>query len=202
LYAAGEVACVSVHGANRLGTNSLVDLVVFGRRSGQHMAAYCQEAELLPLPEDPAGAVMAEFEQIRSSNGGVKPFDLRQRMQATMTANAGVFRTEETLTSALEELHELLAQFANVEIDDKGQKFNTDILETWELACLLELAEVTTESALARTESRGGHARDDYTDRDDQEWLKHTLCFKEDGGYHLDYKPVTLGRYEPKARVY
>jgi succinate dehydrogenase / fumarate reductase flavoprotein subunit len=202
LYAAGEAACVSVHGANRLGTNSLVDLVVFGRRSGQHMAAYCQDAELLPLPEDPTGVIMAEFEKIRNSNGGVKSYDLRQRMQVTMTANAGVFRTEETLTTALEELRELRAQYTNIEIDDKGQKFNTDILETWELACLLELAEVTTASALARTESRGGHARDDFTDRDDQEWLKHTLCFEEDGAYRLEYKPVTLGRYEPKARVY
>ncbi|MDX1613940.1 MAG: succinate dehydrogenase flavoprotein subunit [Candidatus Promineifilaceae bacterium] len=202
LYAAGEVACVSVHGANRLGTNSLVDLVVFGRRSGVHMASFCQEAELLPLPEDPAAQVRAEFERLRQNNGGVKAHEVRDEMQKVMTANVGVFRTEDTLSSASTELIDLAQRYAEVEIDDKGAQFNTDLLEAWELGCLLDLAQITTESALARKESRGAHARDDFSERDDENWLKHTFCYLEDGQFRLEYKPVTLGRYEPKKRVY
>jgi len=202
LYAAGECACVSVHGANRLGTNSLVDLVVFGRRAGRHMAEFCQNQELLPLPENPAEDVIREFERLRHGAGSVKPYQLRDAMQKTMTANVGVFRTEETLTKGRNDLHELRRQYQDIEIDDKGQRFNTDLLEAWELGCLLELAEVTAISGLARKESRGAHARDDYVDRDDDNWLKHTLCYRQDGTYRLDYKDVTLGRYEPKPRVY
>ncbi|KPK04209.1 MAG: fumarate reductase [Anaerolineae bacterium SG8_19] len=179
LYAAGEVACVSVHGANRLGTNSLVDLVVFGRRAGNHMANFCQTSELLPLPKNPAEKVIAGFEAIRTGTGGIKAFNLRQEMQQSMTKNVGVFRTEETLTKGLEDLQNIRARFADIEIDDKGMLFNTDLLEAWELGCLLDLAEITTVSALARTESRGAHARDDYKDRNDENWLKHTLCFKD-----------------------
>ncbi len=147
---------------------------------------------------------MAEFERIRNGSGGVKPAELRTRMQKTMTANVGVFRTDETMSTAVEEIAELREAFdRNIQIDDKGQQFNTDLLEAWELGCLLELAEVTAVSALARTESRGGHARDDYQERNDEAWLKHTFYFRTaDGGYRLDYKPVTLGRYQPKERVY
>ncbi len=204
LYAAGEAACVSVHGANRLGTNSLLDLVVFGKRSGVQMAEYCQSAELLPLPDDPAAEVIAEFERLRTNKGSKKPVDMRKAMQTTMTKNVGVFRTDEMMSEAVGDLKVLREQFANdVTVDDKGQLYNTDILEAWELGCLLELAEVTAVSALARTESRGGHARDDYPKRNDEEWLKHTICHKvSEGEYKLDYKPVTLGRYEPKERVY
>jgi succinate dehydrogenase / fumarate reductase flavoprotein subunit len=202
LYAAGEVACVSVHGANRLGTNSLVDLVVFGRRAGRHMAEYCQAQELLPLPDNPAEEVVAEFEHIRTSDGGVKSHELRTAMQKTMTANVGVFRTEDTLSKGKQDLSELRTQYKSVEIDDSGQRFNTDLLEAWELGCLLELAEVTAISGLARRESRGAHARDDYQERDDDQWLKHTLCYRDGDGYRLEYKDVTLGRYEPKPRVY
>ncbi|MBX3057839.1 MAG: succinate dehydrogenase flavoprotein subunit [Anaerolineae bacterium] len=203
LYAAGECACVSVHGANRLGTNSLVDLVVFGRRSGVHMGQYCQETELLPLPENAADEVMAEFERIRNGSGGVKSHDLRRRMQVAMMANVGVFRTEELMKNALEELRQLRLDYGrNLQIDDKGKQFNSDLLEAWEVGCLLELSEVTAVAALARTESRGGHARDDFPKRDDENWLKHSLCFAEDESYRLDYKPVVLGRYQPKERVY
>jgi succinate dehydrogenase / fumarate reductase flavoprotein subunit len=203
LYAAGEVACVSVHGANRLGTNSLVDLVVFGRRSGVHMAQYCQEAELLPLPEDAADRAHEEIERILTNEGSASPYELRERMQSLMTAKVGVFRVEEGMEKALNELRELRDAYRNdIHIDDTGRRFNSDLLEAWELGCLLELAEVTTYSALMRTESRGGHARDDYPDRNDDEWLKHTLCYKEGDDYRLDYKPVVLGRYEPKERVY
>jgi succinate dehydrogenase / fumarate reductase flavoprotein subunit len=145
---------------------------------------------------------MAEFNRIRSNTGGIKAYNLRNDMQKTMTANVGVFRTDETLTLGLDEIQELRAKFTEIEIDDKGDQFNTDLLEAWELGCLLELAEVTTLSALARTESRGAHARDDFTERDDEKWLKHTLCSMDDDGYRLEYKPVTMGRYKPKPRVY
>jgi succinate dehydrogenase / fumarate reductase flavoprotein subunit len=202
LYAAGETACVSVHGANRLGTNSLVDLVVFGRRAGVHMAQFCQEADLPPLPADPAGAIIAEFERIRNNKGGVKAADLRRRMQKTMTDNVGVFRTSELLDKALSDLRDLREGYTDVEIDDNGRQFNTDLLEAWELGCLLELAEVTTVSAAAREESRGGHARDDFPQRNDERWLKHTLCYQDGEGYRLDYKPVVIGRYQPQERVY
>ena len=203
LYAAGETACVSVHGANRLGTNSLVDLVVFGRRAGRHMADYCQEAELLPLPDDAAGEVIAEFERIRTNEGETTPYELRERMQKLMTAKVGVFRLEEPMREAVDELSELYAAFKrDITIDDQGKQFNTDLLEAWELGCLLQLAEVTSVSALARKESRGAQARDDYPDRNDDEWLKHTLCYLDGDEYRLDYKPVVIGRYEPKERVY
>ncbi len=204
LYAAGECACVSVHGANRLGTNSLVDLVVFGRRSGRHIAEYCQQADMTPLPTGTGQRVQAELDRIRNGTGGVKPYELRQKMQKTMTDNVGVFRTEETIAKSIDDLWQIRHEYdTKLQIDDKGERFNTDLLEAWELGCLLELAEVTAISALARKESRGGHARDDYPERNDEEWLKHTLCTRaEDGTYSLDYKPVVLGRYEPKKRVY
>ncbi len=204
LYAAGECACVSVHGANRLGTNSLVDLIVFGRRSGRHIAEYCQQADLLPLPTGTGQKVLAEFDRLRNGTGEFKIYQLRQKMQKSMTDNVGVFRTEETISKAIEDLREIRHEYnTKIQIDDKGHSFNTDLLEAWELGCLLELAEVTAISALARTESRGGHARDDYPERNDEEWLKHTLCTRAaDGTYSLEYKPVVLGRYEPKKRVY
>ena len=203
LYAAGETACVSVHGANRLGTNSLTDLVVYGRIAGADMADYCDATELQPLPENPAAEVMAEFERIRTSSGSVKAHELRTQMQSTMTKNVSVFRTDQTMRQAIEDLEGLRAAYLNVGVEDKGMRFNTDILEAWELGCLLELAEVTAVSAIARTESRGAHARDDFPERDDENWLAHTLCARvAEGKYELDYKPVTILRYTPKPRVY
>lgn len=202
-YAAGEVACVSVHGANRLGTNSLVDLVVFGRRAGKQMVEYCRTVDFKPLPPNPAADVITEFERLRQNKGTLKPHTIRQKMQKTMTANVGVFRTDATLRQALSDLRQLHQEYRLIQIDDKGKKFNTDLLEAWELGCLLELAYVTTVAALARLESRGGHARDDYSERDDVNWLKHSLCYKQPNAEPtLDYKPVTMGRYTPKKRVY
>jgi len=203
-YAAGECACVSVHGANRLGTNSLVDLVVFGRRAGRHIAEYCRGSDLGLLQTGTGDAIYGELDRIRNSTGGVKPFTLRRRMQQTMTDNVGVFRTEASMSQAVEDLRELRHEYrTKVQIDDKGQQYNTDLLEAWELGCLLELAEVTAISACARQESRGGHAREDFPERDDVQWLKHSLIAGDaKGGYTLEYKPVVLGRYEPKKRVY
>jgi succinate dehydrogenase / fumarate reductase flavoprotein subunit len=172
------------------------------------MADYCQSAELLPLPDDAAGEIMAEFERLRNSNGQVKPHLVRQKMQATMTKNVSVFRTHDTMSEAISDLEELRDAYLNIQVEDKGKQFNTDLLETWELGCLLELSEVTAVSAQAREESRGAHARDDYPERDDERWLKHTLCYKETEGYRLDYKDVVLKddqldiEYIPKPRVY
>jgi succinate dehydrogenase / fumarate reductase flavoprotein subunit len=204
LYAAGETACVSVHGANRLGTNSLTDLVVFGKRAGVRMADYCSSAELLPLPDNPAEEIIAEFERIRDNQGNMKTFELRNRMQKTMTANVSVFRIQDQMEQAVADMDEVKNDYTRfISVDDKGQQFNTDLLEAWELGCLIDLARVTAASAVARTESRGAHARDDYQDRDDENWLTHTLAMLQgDGTFELTYKPVTLGRYVPKPRVY
>jgi succinate dehydrogenase / fumarate reductase flavoprotein subunit len=201
-YAAGEVACVSVHGANRLGTNSLVDLVVFGKRGGVAMAEYCNQVDHPPLPENPEAEVQAEIERLLANTQGVPAAKLRKAMQEVMMMNVGVFRTDQLLSEALEKVRELKKQFANVYVSDHGKRFNTDLLETWELRNLLDLAEVTTLSALNRTESRGGHARDDYPQRNDANWLKHTFIWQDGDNFRFGYKPVTIGRYQPQARVY
>ncbi len=203
LYAAGECACVSVHGANRLGTNSLLDIVVFGRRGGKDMARFVTDADQPELPEAPEAEVAARIEKMKGGAGGANTADLRTRLQAEMTANAMVFRTEESLAHATEAIDELTAEYEDVTIDDKGQVFNYDLTEALELGYLIELAKVTVASARARTESRGAHFRDDHPLREDEHWMKHTLATREDdGGVRLDYKPVIGGNYEPMERKY
>jgi succinate dehydrogenase / fumarate reductase flavoprotein subunit len=204
LFAAGECACVSVHGANRLGTNSLVDLVVFGRRGGIALAEYCKDADFPSLLEDPAAEVIAELERIRTADGGTRVVELRQAMQRTMSRYVSVFREEEGMSKAVEEIRELKKRYAtDLCIDDRGAIFNHDMLEAWELGALLDIAEVTAVSALARTESRGAHSREDTPKRDDENWLRHTLAHHmPDGSIKLDYKPVVITKYEPKERVY
>ncbi len=210
LYAAGECACVSVHGANRLGTNSLVDLVVFGRRGGKAMAEFCQAASLAPLPAHPEAEAVAELERIRTNLGKEKAGRLRVELQAIMMDNVSVFRDQGLLTQAVEKVRELKQRFLSVQIDDKGERFNTDLLETYELGCLLDLAEVTAVSALKRTESRGAHSRDDFPKRDDAQWLKHTFaCAGQPSGAALNtspielrYRPVVITKFQPKERVY
>ena len=212
LYAAGECACVSVHGANRLGTNSLVDLVVFGRRGGMEMAEYCKSAVIVPLPEHPDDEVVAELERIRNNKGDQRAAHIRDELQHFMTEKVGVFRNGAEMQSALDQIAELKHRYQNVKIDDQGKVFNTDLLETFELGCMLDIAEATTASAHRRTESRGGHAREDYPDRDDKKWLKHTLVYRPKGSgaaptpaaekLRFKDRPVRLGRFEPKARVY
>jgi succinate dehydrogenase / fumarate reductase flavoprotein subunit len=205
LYAAGEVACVSVHGANRLGTNSLTDLIVFGRAAGMKMLDYCQQADFVPLPANPTAEIEAEIDRIRQGNGKTRPHTIRREMQDVMMDNVGVFRTEETMQKALDKIRELQEQFRNdLVIDDRSMRFNTDLLETWELGALLDMAEVTAMSALDRKESRGAHSRDDYPDRDDENYLAHTMAYPEDGKIVIKYdRPVDLSlNYEPKERVY
>jgi len=203
LYAAGECACVSVHGANRLGTNSLVDLVVFGRRAGKHAAEYCKNASFTPLPADAGREVEAEINRIRQANGKTRPAVLRTKMQQTMMDNVSVFREEAAMQKALYIVRELKETFKNdLSIDDRGSRFNTDVLEAWELGCQLDIAEVTTVSAISRQESRGGHAREDFPKRDDVNWLKHTMACKDGENITLDFKPVVITKYQPKERVY
>jgi succinate dehydrogenase / fumarate reductase flavoprotein subunit len=204
LFAAGECACVSVHGANRLGTNSLVDLVVFGRRGGQTMAEYCKGADFVPLPDNPATEIEAELERLRTANGGTRAADLREEMQQVMSDDVSVFREEAGIEQAVATIHDLKEKYQNdLCLDDRGQVFNYDLLEAFELGALLDLAEVTAVSALARQESRGAHSREDFPKRDDQKWLSHTLAYlSEDGAIELKYKPVVIDKYEPKERVY
>ncbi len=202
LFAAGECACVSVHGANRLGTNSLVDLVVFGRRGGKAMADFCRQADFAPLPANPEASAVADLDRIRRGTGKEKAGRLREEMQTVMMQHVGVFREGPSVQQALDTLRELKERFQRISIDDKGQKFNTDLYEAWELGCLLDLAEVTAHSALIRTESRGAHWREDFPKRDDANWLKHTFVALKDGSLEATYKPVTITRFEPKERTY
>jgi len=202
-YSAGETACVSVHGANRLGTNSLLDLVVFGRRSGLHMAEFCRNNELGPLPDNPTATISAELERLLVATEGEPAGRLREELQDTMMDYVGVFREESGMQTAVDKVRELKRRYAKVVVMDKGRRFNTDLLEAWELKNLLDLAEITATSALNRRESRGAHSREDYPDRDDQEWLKHTLAsFDEDGEVSIDYKSVAITKFQPKERVY
>ncbi|MFJ9540462.1 succinate dehydrogenase flavoprotein subunit [Streptomyces sp. NPDC101225] len=207
LYAAGEVACVSVHGANRLGTNSLLDINVFGRRAGIAAAEYSATVDFVELPENPAQLVIDQVEQLRTSTGTERVAAIRRELQETMDANVMVFRTEQTIKTAVEKIAELRARYKNVAIQDKGRRFNTDLLEAVELGNLLDLAEVMAVSALARKESRGGHYREDYPNRDDVNFMRHTMAYREVGddgteSIRLDYKPVVQTRYQPMERKY
>jgi succinate dehydrogenase / fumarate reductase flavoprotein subunit len=203
LYAAGEVACVSVHGANRLGTNSLVDILVFGRRAGLGAAVYASETQWPDLPSNPEDRTRSALEEMRANPGHESEAEIRREMREVMMDNVGVFRADHLLTQAIEKVAELKERFRHISVMDKGKRWNTELLEAWELGCLLDLAEVTAVAARARLESRGAHAREDYPDRDDVNWLKHSLAWLEpDGSIRLDYKPVRLGLYEPAKRVY
>ncbi|GAA2739646.1 succinate dehydrogenase flavoprotein subunit [Pedococcus aerophilus] len=216
LYAAGEVACVSVHGSNRLGTNSLLDINVFGRRAGIAAAEYAANAPFVDLPDNPSSLVDGMVEGIRGRATGERVADLRKELQETMDRNVQVFRTEASMKEALGVIDELKERYANVVVQDKGKRYNTDLLEAVELGFLIELAEVITIGALARKESRGGHFREDYEARDDVNFMRHTMAYRAplagDGfgadsplfsdEVRLDYKPVTVTRYQPMERKY
>lgn len=202
LYAAGEVACVSVHGANRLGTNALLDLVVFGKYSGLKAAEFATSEPYVDLPGNPEAFAMQQLNAIRESSGKENMITLASEMKSVMSEHVGVFRVEEGMAQAVDKVRELKERFKDVRVDDHGAKFNMNLIEAWELSNLMDIAEVTAVSALARTESRGAHSRDDHPDRDDENWLKHTLAWMEKGGVRLGYKPVSMTKYKPKARSY
>ncbi len=206
-YAAGEVACVSVHGANRLGTNSLVDLIVFGRRAGKHMAKYIAENDLVPLPPNAEDYSRDLVNKLLSSQGHESSARVRSTLQQVMMDKVFVERHEQGMTQALNTVAELQDAYKNVELQDKGKTFNTELVEAIELGFLLDCAEATVHGALARKESRGAHYRTDYEKRDDANWLKHTLAYqgKSSHDVRLDYKDVILiddPVFKPKERKY
>jgi succinate dehydrogenase / fumarate reductase flavoprotein subunit len=203
LYAAGECACVSVHGANRLGTNSLLDIVVFGRRGGAHMTRYVRDADLADLPDEPASGTLALLDAILTRDTGDNAADIRKELQDQMFELAFVVRSDEGLSKMQEILGDLRERYERVAITDKGSVFNTDLMEAVELGFLLDCAEAVVVSARARTESRGAHFREDHPLRDDANWLKHSLAYRnEDGSIRLDFKPVQMGPYVPMERKY
>jgi succinate dehydrogenase / fumarate reductase flavoprotein subunit len=203
LYAAGECACVSVHGANRLGTNSLLDIVVFGRRGGAHMADYAAGATLPATPEDPARPTIDLLDGILTREAGNNAADIRRELQDTMFDLAFVVRNEGGLRRMLEILGKLRRRYDEVGVGDRGSVFNTDLMEVVELGFLLDCADALVTAALARDESRGGHFREDHPLRDDANWLKHSLAYRQDdGSIRLDFKPVKMGPYVPMERKY
>ncbi|PFG36136.1 succinate dehydrogenase subunit A [Flavimobilis soli] len=215
LYAAGEVACVSVHGSNRLGTNSLLDINVFGKRAGISAAEYAVNASFVDMPADAADRTVAELEAMRRRPDGERVADLRRELQEAMDKGAQVFRTHESLTETLDVIKDLQKRFSNVSVQDKGRLFNTDLLEAVELGFLIDLAEVVVVGALERKESRGGHFREDFPDRDDANYMAHTMAYRRVAAVEaadaagipphetrLETKPVVVTRYQPMERKY
>ena len=209
LYAAGEVACVSVHGSNRLGTNSLLDINVFGRRAGIYAAEYAAQADWVELPEGGELPTVEHIENLRSATGSERVADIRAELQESMDADMQVFRDEDSIRRALAKIEELRGRYENVSVQDKGRRFNLDLLEGMELGYLLDIAEAMTLAALGRKESRGGHYREDYPDRDDENFMAHTMIYRDETaemegvkGIRFETKPVVVTRYQPMERKY
>jgi succinate dehydrogenase / fumarate reductase flavoprotein subunit len=202
LYAAGECACVSVHGGNRLGCNSLLDLVVFGKHAGLKAAEYAKGTDYQNLPGGVEGGARSQFEALKNGSGKENAFTISTEMKKVMFEDVGIYRSGSIMESALDKVLELKERFKQIRVTDTGKMFNTELLNAWELGNMLDVAELVTVCALNRTESRGGHSREDYPERDDKNWLKHTLAWKDNGKIRVDYKPVVITKYQPKARVY
>ncbi|MDN6411692.1 MAG: succinate dehydrogenase flavoprotein subunit, partial [Yaniella sp.] len=209
LFAAGEVACVSVHGANRLGTNSLLDINVFGRRAGIYAAEYAKDADFVDLPENGEAFLENQIESLRSAEGTEKVGALRAELQEVMDADMQVFRSEQTIRRAIDKIYELRERYKNVAVQDKGKRYNLDLLEGLELGYLLDIAEAMSVAALHRPESRGGHFREDFPDRDDDKWMVHSMLYRDENaetegvkGIRFDTKDVVMTRYEPMERKY
>jgi succinate dehydrogenase / fumarate reductase flavoprotein subunit len=202
LYAAGECACVSVHGANRLGTNSLVDIVVFGKVAGEHIAGWIKSSDWPEAPKDAEDLSNKQLSLLFSNVGGESATEIRQEMQDVMMEKVSVFRSSSGLKEALAKLSELQVRYRRIELNDRSLHFNMELEEALELGCLLDLAWVTTVAALARNESRGAHYREDFPDRDDGSWMKHSLAHLKDGKIELSYKPVKVTNFAPQERKY
>jgi len=202
LYAAGECSCISLHGANRLGCNSLLDLVVFGRRAGLHIMENLSRLSWVEPPAAPERETLNRIRQIKENRTGEKSAGIRQSLQEVMMAGCSVFRHEQGLKKTLEAVRELEQRARNISIDNLGNRFNTDLIDALELQNMLPLAEAVVASALNRTESRGAHSREDFPDRDDEHWLKHTLVQRTDSGLSITYQPVTITLFPPKPRAY
>jgi succinate dehydrogenase / fumarate reductase flavoprotein subunit len=206
LYAVGECACVSIHGANRLGTNALLELVVFGRRAGMAMAEEVRSGKKRqPLPDNPEKPTRELLDDLMSNtrDDGEPTVKVRSDLQASMMDNVSVFRNEETLTTALDDLQGFRERAKNVVVDDKGKRFNTDLMDAVEINFMVDYAEAIAACANHRTESRGAHSREDYQQRNDDDWLRHTLFYSDgEGNYEFDDKKVVLTRFEPKERKY
>ncbi len=203
-YAAGECACVSVHGANRLGTNSQLETIVFGRRAGKAIVDFLNKngVEKAELPDDQVKAAIDRVVKVRENKGDEKVAVIRRELQEVMMNKVGIFRDEKGLTEALKKVRELEERAEHIQIDDKGMKFNTDLTEALELDNLLHFAEIIVGGALNRQESRGSQYRKDFPKRDDKNWLKHTIAFRKDGKIEFDYKPVVITKFQPKERKY
>jgi succinate dehydrogenase / fumarate reductase flavoprotein subunit len=202
LYAAGECACVSVHGANRLGTNSLVDLIVFGRRAGQHMGDFVRHADTVVVNDDAAQEAKKRIANLTSGKGGSHAGQIRDAMETVMMADVGIYRTEINMSRAITKLETLRRDYEDVRVQAPTRRFDSDLLETLELGNLLDLALITATSARNRAESRGAHYREDFPARDDANWLKHTLAWMDGHAVRIGYKPVDLSIWEPKPRKY
>jgi len=202
LYAAGECACVSVHGANRLGTNSLLDINVFGKRAGIYSVEYAKTADFVPVPQDAIDVTVKLIEHMRNANGSEKIAVIRKELQDTMDKNAQVYRTEESLNEALDKIKELRKRYENIHVQDRGLRFNTDLLEAIELGFLLDLAEVLAFTSRERRESRGGHFREDFDTRNDEKFMVHSMAYKEGDEIRLGWKPVVVTNYPPMERKY
>jgi succinate dehydrogenase / fumarate reductase flavoprotein subunit len=203
-YAAGECSCVSVHGANRLGANSVLEALLFGRHAGENMIKKLDEGiELRKASVSDADTMLAEMKKLKTSNGKERVPALRTELQDGMTLNAGVFRTKESLEKQIKLIDRLLKRFNNIRIDDKSETFNTDLQEAIELGHMLEFSKFIVDGALNREESRGGHYREDFPTRDDKNFLKHTYAtMDKDFNLTHEWGKVVLGKFEPKERTY
>ena len=202
LYAAGECACVSVHGANRLGTNSLLDLVVFGRRAGQHVADYVTQVDFKQPSSDAADVAREWMNRLTDGSEGIHGGHIGEEMQTAMMGKVGIYRNADDMREGMEVIQELLQRYQTVRVQDTSKTFNTDLLEIIELKNLLDLSLITAASALNRQESRGAHSREDFPERDDDQWLKHTLAYLDTDQVRIAYKPVDTSIWTPKPRTY
>jgi succinate dehydrogenase / fumarate reductase flavoprotein subunit len=203
LYAAGEVACVSVHGANRLGGNALMETITYGKRSGRHAAEWALSNTTVTVPDSAITDAERELKTLLDRDEGERPWKIRDELANTMHVNFGVFRREDQMKKQGGIVAGLRERFERVVVEDKGNLFNSDLTQALELGFLLELADCMVVSGLARKESRGAHARPhDYPDRDDENYLKHTIVTWEGGKPKLDWKPVTMTKWQPQERKY